>query len=107
MMVLGGVRLPAIRLTKTHEMKRITKATKAIADAHIAAKAMGVFDDPHVTTREEVIALLKDGKTFKEVLFQIEARFVPFGTIMISAVFGQSTTTYKRGVYEGFKKLLD
>lgn len=87
--------------------KRITKATKAIADAHIAAKASGNFDDPAVSTKEEVIRLLREGKTFRGVLDQIEDRFIPFGTIMISAVLGQSTTTYKKGVYEGFKKLLD
>lgn len=35
-------------------MKRITKEIKAIADAHLQAKLTDVWDNPKVSTREEV-----------------------------------------------------
>ena len=88
-------------------MKRITKQTKAIADAHLAAKVAGKFDDPKVTTRNEVIAALRDGKTFSDVLHQIELWFMPVDTIVLSELFGSQSSTYKAAVYKGFKALLD
>jgi len=85
---------------------RISKQVKAIADAHINAKANGTFDNPTVSTRDEVIKNLMDGKTFEEVLHQIEIRFCSITSILMSNKFDYQSQAYKRNVYNGFKTLL-
>lgn len=84
---------------------RISKETKAIADRHIEAKRLGKFDNPKVNTKPEVITELKNGRTFEEVLKQIEARFCSMTSLVIGAM-GHETKSYKRQVYHGFKTLL-
>ena len=91
--------------TKIYNMKRITKETKAIADAHIQARSTGTFDNPEVNSKEELLAALKDGKTFEQVLEEIEYRFCGVGQILISRHFTPSQN-YKAGVYKGFKTIL-
>lgn len=86
--------------------QRISKQVKAIADAHIAAKANGTFDNPHVSTREQVIQALFEGKTFEEVLRQVETRFCSITTLLLQGTFDYTTQAYKRDVYRGFKTLL-
>ena len=85
---------------------RITKQIKAIADAHIAAKASGKFDDIPVATKEEAIFLLLAGKTFSEVLRQVEVRYCSIGSILSSNLLENTSDNYRKGVYNGFKTLL-
>jgi hypothetical protein len=87
-------------------MKRITPQIKAIADAHIQAKSTGTWDNPSVTTKEEVLSLLRDGKTFSEVLRQIEIRYVSITSNLMSSQLGYVSDAYKKGVYKGFKVIL-
>ena len=87
-------------------MKRITPQIKAIAEAHIDAKINGTFDNPAVTTKEEVFQSLRDGKTFSEVLRQIEIRYVSITSNLMSSQLNYVTDAYRKGVYKGFKTLL-
>jgi hypothetical protein len=91
--------------TKFYTMKRISKETKAIADAHIRARSTGTFDNPRVNSKDELLAALKDGKTFEQVLEEIEYRFCGVGQILISRHFTPSQN-YKAGIYKGFKTIL-
>lgn len=88
-------------------MKRISKETKAIADAHIQARLTGNFDDPKVTTRDEIIAALKEGKTFSQLLDEIEMRFTSITSILLSRQLFHQSNNYRSGVYKGFKILID
>lgn len=85
---------------------RISKHVKAIADAHIAARLNGTFDDIKVTTKDEIISALNEGKTFSKLLDEIEFRFLPIITILLSKTMYHQSATYKKGVYKGFKILL-
>jgi len=86
-------------------MKRITTQVKAIADAHIEARKSGKFDDPKVTTAMEVFRDLRLGKTFEEVLNQIETRYCSVGSILMSRHQLYTSKSYRDGVYKGFKIL--
>ena len=86
--------------------KRITPQIKAIADAHIQANFTSKWDDPNVTTKEEVLSLLRDGKTFSGVLRQIEIRFVSTTSLIMHSQLGYVSDAYKKAVYKGFKALL-
>lgn len=86
-------------------MQRIKPKVKAIADAHIKARETGKFDNPEIKTRMDVINALWEGKTFEEVLRQVEIRYASIGSILISGL-GHSSQSYKSAVYKGFKKLL-
>jgi hypothetical protein len=88
-------------------MDRISKQTKTIADAHIQARISGTFDNPEVTTREDVIEALRDGKTIEGVLDQIEIKFTSITAILLSRKLFHQSKNYKAGVYKGFKILLD
>jgi hypothetical protein len=87
-------------------MNRITKAQKAIADRHINAKFNDKFDAVDFKTREELVAGIKNGKAYKELLDEIEIRFVNITSLMIGAVLNEKTVAYKNGVYKGFKIFL-
>lgn len=92
-------------------MKRITPQIKAIAEAHIQAELTGKFDDPKASTMEEVVALMKEGKTFSIVMEQVVIRFVPTTSIVIMKLCGNGdpngiTNAYRQGVYKGFKAIL-
>ena len=86
---------------------RISKHAKAVADAHIQARLSGTFDNPPVTTRQEIIDALNEGKTFEAVLDQIETRFTSITAIILSRKLFHQSKNYKAGVYKGFKILLD
>jgi hypothetical protein len=86
--------------------KKITPQIKAIADAHINANFTSKWDDPSVTTREEVLSQLRDGKTFSGVLRQIEIRFVSTTSLIMHSQLGYVSDAYKKAVYKGFKLLL-
>lgn len=88
-------------------MKRITKDIKAIAEAHLKAKETGIFDNPRVSTKEEVIRHLREGKTFSDVLHQIEIRFVSITSLAYDRIFTHQTGAYKKAVYKGFNTLLN
>lgn len=78
----------------------------AIAEAHIKASQTGKFDDPKVKTKQEVIDALLKGKTFSEVLNQIEIRFVSVTSNLYSRMLDYRTGAYVKGVKKGFKVLL-
>lgn len=86
-------------------MKRITPEIKAIADAHINAKRINEFDDVPVTSPEELLDRLRDGKTFSNLLHYIETKYVSVTSLILAGAFNHETDTYKRGVYRGFKQL--
>lgn len=88
-------------------MKRISKQAKAIADAHLQAQLIGKFDDPHVTSSKEVIAQLKAGKTFSELIRLIEIRDISIFSIVASTLMKHQSIAYKKAVYNQFKKLID
>lgn len=86
-------------------MKRISKEVKAIADAHIEARLQCKFDDPHITSRADLMKALLEGKTFEEVIYQIEIKFMPISTIIGARVLGHASQSYKKAVYKGFNEL--
>lgn len=86
--------------------KRILKEVKAIADAHIKADMEGTFDNPPAKAGKEVIVHLWAGKTFAAVLREIEIRYIPITSIVLSSTFKHQSHAYKAGVYKGFKHLL-
>lgn len=88
-------------------MKRISKQAADIAARHLEAVKTGVFDDPQINTREELIEALKQGKTFSGVVDQIETRFASVGSIMISGIMGHQSESYKKAIRKGFKTLID
>jgi hypothetical protein len=88
-------------------MKRISPKTKAIADAHIKARLEGNFDDPKVTTKQEMFDAILEGKTFSGLLDEIEVRFTSITAIILSRKLFHQSKSYKSGVYKGFKILLD
>jgi len=85
---------------------RITPQIKAIADAHIKARIENSFDNPKVTTIEEIKSLLVDGKTLQGVLEEIEIRYCPITSIFLSRKLQHTSKSYVSGVYKGFKILL-
>lgn len=85
-------------------MKRITPEIKHIADAHLKAIAEDKFDNPMVSSKEELIEALKQGKTFSEVINQIEVRYISVGSSFFSR-FGYQSESYRKGIYKGFKHL--
>lgn len=87
-------------------MERITKQTKAIADAHIQARLNGAFDDPHVTTKEQLIEQLLAGKTFSELMDRIEIKYTSITSIILSRQLFHQSQNYKKGIYKGFKTIL-
>ena len=88
-------------------MARITPQIKAIADAHIEARKTNKFDNPRVTTAGEVFAELKAGKTFEEVIRQIEIRYCSIGSILLSTQLSYTSQAYRSSVYKGFKSLFN
>ncbi len=90
--------------------KRISKQAKAIADKHIAAKLSGQFDNPQVSTKEDIISSLMAGKTFSAVLETIETRFCSIGTLLLASgivLDVHLSDNYKANIYKGFKILID
>jgi hypothetical protein len=86
---------------------RIKTQVKAIADAHIEARSTGKFDNPKVTTKEEVINALLEGKTFEGVMEQIEFRYCSITSILLNSRFQHSSNSYRSSIYKGFKFLLN
>lgn len=89
--------------------KRITPEIKLIADAHIRAKITGIFDDPLVSNKAELIKALNEGKTFSALLDTIEIRFCSIGTLLLASgtILQQHiSNSYRSGIYKGFKTLL-
>lgn len=86
---------------------RISKEVKQIADAHIQAKLKNAFDNPEVSTREQVFEALNQGKTFSELLHQIEIRFCSITSLLVTSQLNHMPESYKRQVYKGFKVLFE
>ena len=87
-------------------MQKITKETKMIADAHILAKQTGLFDDTLISSKDELIHALKQGQTFSKLMNQIEIRFVSVTSLIMANGLNHTSETYKKGIYKGFKQLL-
>lgn len=88
-------------------MKRITPEVKAIADAHIEARRTGSFDNPECSTKEELLTLLQEGKTFQKLLEEIEIRYCTVTSILAGSMLSHTTGTYKTGIYRGFKEMFN
>jgi hypothetical protein len=82
------------------------KQIRQVADAHISSKMSGYYDDPSVCSRDELIAQMLDGKTFSEVVGQIESRFISITSLLIASQFDHITEAYKKQIYKGIKSLL-
>ena len=87
-------------------MSRITPQIKKIADLHIKAMQEKKFDNPKVSTIDEIFQKLKEGQTFEQVLKQVEIRYCSITSILMSKQLGYVSQSYKNGVYKGFKILL-
>lgn len=87
-------------------MARINQQVKAIADAHLQARITGQWDNPKVSTRQELLSSLFQGKTFEEVFNQIEIRFASVGSIIMNRTLDYTSSSYKSAIYKGFKTLL-
>ena len=87
-------------------MQRISKETKMIADNHILAKQTGLFNDPVISSKDELIQALKQGQTFSKLMNEIEIRFVSVTSLMMANVLDHNSGAYKKGIYNGFKTLL-
>ena len=87
-------------------MQKITKETKMIADAHLLAKQTGLFNDPVISSKDELIQALKQGQTFSKLMDEIEIRFVSVTSLMMAHVLDHESGAYKKGIYKGFKQLL-
>lgn len=94
-------------LKKLINMARITQQVKAIADAHIEARKTGKFDNPKVSTAMEVFRELRMGKTFEEVMREIEVRYCSIGSILMSTQLNHTSKSYRDAVYKGFKILFN
>ena len=77
-----------------------------IVSAHIDARVSNKFDDPSVSTKEEIVSLLMDGKTFSAVMDQIEVRFCTITSLIMARAMDHRTDAYRRQVRKGFKSLL-
>ena len=82
------------------------KQIRQIADAHISSKMSGYYDNPSVSSKEELITQMLDGKTFSEVVGQIESRFISITSLLIASQFDHITEAYKKQIYKGIKTLL-
>tara|TARA_R110000868_G_scaffold310386_1_gene571617 strand:- start:668 stop:934 length:267 start_codon:yes stop_codon:yes gene_type:complete len=82
------------------------KQIRQIADAHISSKMSGYYDNPAVSSKDELIAQMLDGKTFSEVVGQIESRFISITSLLIASQFDHITEVYKKQIYKGIKTLL-
>lgn len=86
-------------------MNRITKEVKAIADAHIAARINDSFDDTKISSKEELLQLMREGKTFSRVMEEIEMRYCSITSTLMARKMCHTTNAYKTAVYNAFKKL--
>ena len=82
------------------------KQIRQIADAHISSKMSGYYDNPIVTSKKELIAQMLDGKTFSEVVGQIESKYISITSLLIARQFDHITEAYKKQIYKGIKTIL-
>jgi len=82
------------------------KKLNDVISAHIDARINNKFDDPCVSTKEDVISMLMDGKTFSTVMDQIEVRFCTITSLILAKAMDHRTDAYRRQVRKGFKVLL-
>jgi len=87
-------------------MQKITKKTKMIAYAHLLAKKTGLFNDPVVSDKDQLLQALKQGQTFSKLMDEIEIRFVSVTSLMMAHILDHNSEAYKKGIYKGFKQLL-
>lgn len=87
-------------------MKRISKMASKIANAHIKARRSGEFDVVSWKTPAELLTHLINGKVIEDVLDEVEVRFLPTTTNILSSVFKYTSQTYGREVRRGFNQLL-
>lgn len=87
--------------------KRITKETKAIADAHILARLNKSFNPIPCKTADDVKKALRQGYTFEEVMDEIEIRYCSVTSSILARMLQHDSGNYKAAVYKAFKQLLD
>jgi hypothetical protein len=90
--------------------KRISKELKAIADRHIDARCNDSFNYDNKNTnmtKQEVMAALSHGFTFRTIMGIIEVNFCTITSTLIARQFNNTTDKYRRDVYRGFKALYD
>lgn len=85
--------------------KRLPKEWKVIADAHIKACMNKQFDDVFVSNDKEIYAAMREGKTFTNILEEIEIRYCSMTSIMTFKLFAHVSESYKRGIYKGFLRI--
>ena len=81
-------------------MKR--KETNKWADAHIEAMCGSRAFNEMPGTKEEILSGLESGKVYRELLEEIEIRYVPVGTIMGTRLLGRASKNYIAGIRRGF-----
>lgn len=84
----------------------INQSIKAVADRHIVARKRKKFDNPIVRNRREVVIALLSGKTFENILDQVEVSHCGALSVFLANYLNIYTIGYKVGVYNGFEKLL-
>jgi hypothetical protein len=84
----------------------LNQKIKLVADAHIASRKSGKFDNPIIRNRRQMLNALHSGLTVERILDQIEVSSCGPISLFIMNYLGIATISYKLGVYRGFEKLL-
>ena len=88
-------------------MKRITKQTKAIADAHINARISNSFNPIEWNNIEELKEAMRNGHTFPSLMDKIESAKCTITSTLLARRFGHVSVAYKNDIYGIFKAFLD
>ena len=88
---------------------RLSPLQSEIANRHIAAKKSGIFECRKVSNVDDLITAIVMGETSNVLLYEIEMRYVPITSILMSnpATFGHLSDAYIKAIRHGFKVLLD
>lgn len=89
-------------------MKHFTKSQKAIIDSYLAAKLTGKWDNSFdVKTPADLRKALAEGKTLKQVMDEIEIRYVSIPSLLMASeeMFCHLSGAYKAGIRKGFRRL--
>jgi hypothetical protein len=89
-------------------MARITKLQKSIADAHLDSMTANIYDDPILDgSLDSLRVALNDGKTIRYMMEGIVTRNVSITSQLMTNHMGYTSEAYKKGVYKGFKDILN
>lgn len=89
-------------------MSRITASEKNIAERYIQARKTGEWDTmgSYFSKKDLLRAVREEGKTYKEVMDEIEARYCTVFSILASTTLQHTSQDYRAGIYKGFKNFL-